>query len=116
MLTHFSSMFVHVVGLWCLGWRSGPVVKVFAIGMVKLRPTRRVVLVSVKDRLPGFFNKLDDPVGVGGVGVVAFVPHSSGRRRTILPYVLVKVSSMRVVFGIKPLFGSFSLVVAVLLC
>ena len=68
-------MLVHIISLRSLRGRWRPVVKIFAISMVKLGPAGWVVLVSVEDRLPGFLDELDDPVGVGSVGVVALIPH-----------------------------------------
>ena len=115
MFPHFSCMFVHVVGLWGLRWRRNPIVEIFAIGMVKLGPTRWTVLVSVEDGLPGFLDELDNPVGVGGVRVVAFVPHGGRRWCSILPDVLIQVATVWVIFRVESLSCSFGFVVADLL-
>ena len=89
MLSHFTGMPVHVVGLWGLCRRGSPVVEVLAVGLVELRPAGWIVSVSVEHGMPGFLDKLDDPVGVGGVRVVAFVPHGGRRWCSILPDVLI---------------------------
>ena len=71
--------------------------------------------MSVEDGLPGFLDELDDPVGVGCVGVVAVIPHGRRRWSSILSNVLVQVAPVWVVCGIESLSCSFGLIVAVLL-
>ena len=115
MLSHFACVSVHVVGLWGLCRRGSPVVEVLTVSKVELRPAGWIVSVSVEDGLPSFLDELDNPVGVGGVGVVALVPHGSGRWCSILPYVLIKVSTVWVVLWIKSLSYRFSFVVSLLL-
>ena len=92
MLSHFAGMFVHIVGLWGLGRRGSPVVEVLAVSMVELSPARWIVFVSVGDGLPSLFNELDNPVGVGSIGVVALVPHRGCRWCPFLPDMLIQGS------------------------
>ena len=115
MLSHFTGMPVHVVGLWGLCRRGSPVVEVLAVGKVELRPARWIVSVSVEDGLPGFLDELDNPVGVGGVRVGALVPHGGRRWCSILPDVLIQVATVWVIFRVESLSCSFGFVVADLL-
>ena len=108
-------MSVHVVGLWSLRRRGGPVIEVLAVSLVELRPAGRIVSVSVENGLPGFLDKLDDPVGVGGVRVVAFVPHGGRRWCSILPDVLIQVATVWVIFRVESLSCCFGFVIADLL-
>ena len=57
----------------------------------------------------------DDLFGSISVGAVAVVPHRSRRWCSILPYVLVKVPTMWIVFRVESLSGCFGFVVADLL-
>ena len=82
-------MSVHVVGLWSLRRRGSAVVEVLAISLVELGPAGRIVSVSVEDGLPSFLDKLNDPVGVGGVRVVALVLHGGRGWCSVFPYVLI---------------------------